>query len=537
MRVTSIDFGRPSHAARPDEELVLAPALELMDGASHVHYFRYPSGLMVLQAIWLKGLDRIGWLPPGGLVAYADDPLPFHVAARHLSALMGTLTVLLAFLLARKLAGDAAGLLAAAALAVMPAHQLHSHFATLESPGAFFMMLSAYLAMKIRDESEDGPWLFASAFAAGIATAIKYPFGAALLVPFGLAITRRNGVRRSLAMVIVAGLGFLLAAPTFVFDLGDALGGIRTEADSQGRVQRTTGVMGAARQHLEWIWYGVGPITVAWAALGLGAAALRRRRSLWLLLPFLALFLLHVGTGKLVGRYLVPMAPLIAVFAGCAAPLLRWRRLLVIGVAVTLVVPGIWQSSHMLQVMGAADTRGELVEAFDDGRLPRDLPILVPLYPFQSFPPAWNAGYFEFLLSADNAGILCACGSEKELAHELFGNDDQEPARPKCYQFQRPSWKLLRDRFEGQEVLMIFPSGFAPRYHRWHSQRLREELEREEPGQWHFETLLVIDPNDGGSFPSLEIYDELDYWFVPFKETDRTSRPGPRYEICRVRIP
>ena len=74
---------------------------------------------------------------------------------RRLSAVFGAATVLVTFLLARRLYGPVAGLLAAALLAAAPLAIQHSHFYVVDTFLAFFMVATLYYCVRI---VQDGEW-------------------------------------------------------------------------------------------------------------------------------------------------------------------------------------------------------------------------------------------------------------------------------------------------------------------------------------------------------------------------------------------
>ncbi len=131
-------------------------------------------------------------------------------AARMLVALLGAATIVIVYLLGRRLAGAAAGLLAAAGVAVYPSF-IHSNGALLSEPPAIFTLPAAVLAfLWARERRSPWAWLAPGALF-GLTALIRPEY---LLVGFAFAIValvgiaRERGWRPGLAatVLLVAGL-------------------------------------------------------------------------------------------------------------------------------------------------------------------------------------------------------------------------------------------------------------------------------------------------------------------------------------------
>jgi Dolichyl-phosphate-mannose-protein mannosyltransferase len=130
-------------------------------------------------------------------------------AARMLLALLGAATIVIAYLLGRRLAGPAAGLLAAAGVAVYPSF-IHSNGALLSEPPAIFTISAAVLAfLWARERPAPWGWLLPGILF-GLTALIRPEY---LLVGLAFAIAALIGVARergwqpgaAAAAVLVAG--------------------------------------------------------------------------------------------------------------------------------------------------------------------------------------------------------------------------------------------------------------------------------------------------------------------------------------------
>jgi 4-amino-4-deoxy-L-arabinose transferase-like glycosyltransferase len=129
-------------------------------------------------------------------------------AARMLLALLGAATIVIAYLLGRRLAGTGAGLLAAAGVAVYPSF-IHSTGALLSEPPAIFTLPAAVLAFLWAREQR-GPWVWLlPGFLFGLTALIRPEY---LLVGIVFAIAALVGVGRARGWRPGAGAAALLAA-------------------------------------------------------------------------------------------------------------------------------------------------------------------------------------------------------------------------------------------------------------------------------------------------------------------------------------
>lgn len=178
------------------------------------HFFAYGSfPLYVLAAVahglaWLTHLTGGRFLPPDG--GAWDDFNHFTLVGRALSALFDAGTVLVAGLLARRLAGRWAALLAAAFVATIPFEVQVAHFYAVDTVMLFFVMLTLLGCVLLvqgagaptqREElAAAGQWwawrlgvLIGLAYALAIATKVSaLPLAAPILVALALCWWRRG---------------------------------------------------------------------------------------------------------------------------------------------------------------------------------------------------------------------------------------------------------------------------------------------------------------------------------------------------------
>jgi YYY domain-containing protein len=236
-----------------------------IDSPLNPHFFAYGSFPIYLLALVAHGLAMLtaathGAFHPsdGGLF---DDYNHFTLVGRALSALFDTGSVVVGGLIARKLGGRWAGLLAAAMIAVIPLNVQVSHFYAVDTPTLFFILLTmlacvtiAQYATRTGAERPNGraasrqAWMTwgLGAFvgvAFGLAMATKIS-AAPLLAPILLTavlVWRRKGLEY--ALIMIAGVGFaaiiafVITSPYALIDYKDFL------AQNQEQTQLSQGLL------------------------------------------------------------------------------------------------------------------------------------------------------------------------------------------------------------------------------------------------------------------------------------------------------
>lgn len=229
LRFWALDTGLPHPLTRPDEEVVIEMTARVARGEALAWGIYPPSYIHFMWAWTAAGValaQAVGAVPPG---AYGDivrdHPEHALLVARALSAIAGTLVVLLLMVLARRELGTTAALVAGVLLATSFLHARDSHAVkpdTLLSLGvvlALWTMLPLARAASVKRALLPG-------LIVGLATAIKYP-GVLLAVPLYVAAVlgsrgepwwRRVVAIPAMAGGAVAALVFLAASPALLTD-------------------------------------------------------------------------------------------------------------------------------------------------------------------------------------------------------------------------------------------------------------------------------------------------------------------------------
>jgi YYY domain-containing protein len=324
VRLTNLAWDQ-THFFHPDERAVASAILRLSFRPLQLNpqFFAYGSLPIYLAKItssvaatvdqWAAGYDGV------------------ILNGRRMSAVIGTLTVLVLIGVGRRLYGDAVGLLAGFLLAACALHIQNSRFLTVDVSLTFFVLLALAQFMRV---SIDGRWrdFVLAGIAVGCAVATKFS-AMPLLLPFGIAALHRAMVERRI--LPVAGrtmVGFLAAAAAFAVAQPYAWLDFKAffhDVHEQSQMVRNAGLMPYTVQYMGTpkYWYevtqmlwGMGPalgVTVVWATITrFGVAWRTRRAEEWILLSWVVPFFLISGWFEVkFPRYLLPIYPVVILWA------------------------------------------------------------------------------------------------------------------------------------------------------------------------------------------------------------------------------
>ncbi len=334
VRVWGIWFGLPHTQARPDELVVAGIAVHFFSGDLNPGFFDYPTlfmyGLGGLYLLYFIGGALTGRFASVSafLLAWQQDWSPFFLIARGVSAVCGTLTVVIVYRLTTRLFGATCGLVAALFLALSLLHARDSHFGVTDV--AVTMLICAAMLALVEAHLERRPQRFLLAgLLAGLAASTKYN-AALMIVPMAIsqalemadaARERRPmlGDRRAWLFLAPFAAAFLLGTPYAVLDPAVFIEGLR-RVGSHLQDGHGVDVGQGWRYHIAVsLRYGLG-----WPVLVLGLAgsvlvALRSPRTALLLCSFPLAYYAAAGQGRTVFvRYVIPMLPFLCMTAAVA---------------------------------------------------------------------------------------------------------------------------------------------------------------------------------------------------------------------------
>lgn len=339
LRLQGVSFGLP-YFEQPDEWNTVDWAIEMVQTADYKpRMFTYPPAYTYLQA-GMVALHYLRGASAGLYETVADiQTALYYPWGRSLTALLGTGSIFITYLLGRRIYGREVGLLAAAALAFFPPHMRDSHYATTDIPLTFFSVL-ALLSATLLLYRKAGLWgrlgqVLLTGALIGLAAATKYTV-ATLLLPLVVAAAyaafddlaslparawRLLGLLGAGALGV--GLGFTLGNPYWLALLPQMLtdvGMILINYKVSEPQYQWEFFWGIARQDADWL-------TIC-GGIGIAIAALRHRRGDLLLLSFFLPYLVQIANVPIVFfRNAQPIVPLLFIFAGLTiVSALDWLR-------------------------------------------------------------------------------------------------------------------------------------------------------------------------------------------------------------------
>ncbi len=343
---------------------------------------------------------------------YRREPGPLHFLTRAVSLACGVGLVALAGAIGKRLAGHAAGLLAALGVAISPLACAASRYALTDAPHALAAAGSVLLALAYLDSGARAACL-ASGALAGAAFSTKYLGALALLAPIAASLLRRpRSVREVGVPVALAGLGFLaggfLSAPSLFLHPRPYLDWLGRHAESTG--WEWLGFEGEPRG---WIYHAArtipwalgSPLLVGAAAIGLAWGWRNERRRTLVLLAFAIPYYGLVGANRILyARYLLPLVPALCALAGAGLaralpsvlPARLLPRLALAACAAIAFLTAFLGEADRVRALRLPDTR-RLAMEWMEANLPAGtrvltaVPVYVPggeLLPDFAYPPA-----------------------------------------------------------------------------------------------------------------------------------------------------
>jgi hypothetical protein len=513
LRLWGINFGLPA-LYRPDEDVTVGRAMGVIHGVLNPHFADWPHLYFYLAAAWLAPLRLIG---------VVSDPASGYLGVRTLDAVLGGLTVLLVFEFGRRAYGWLAGFFGAAALSVAFLHVRDSHFGTLDIPLSLACTAGMYVAYRTLRSAGLRPLLI-NGVVLGIAASLKYN-GAIVFAAMAAAQTlraRAESIRwlrlvTRLALMAVVGVIVLgLTSPFLVLDPAMTQHGIGYIFSHLGKA--TAPAIGWV-QLSRALWYGIDPVLVLLAAVGVGYAARRRQPADWIILTFLLVYILVIGAGGSVFfRYADPIIPPLLLLGGRAVAALveltnrgRVRRL-ALGVAIVLsmVAPLVHDVRYDLLIQ-QTDTR---TLAFDwlSQHVPRGSRAAVPYMA----GPAHDQAMID-------SGEHSHGATDPYVASFL---DSQLETQYTIRELTRQDLQLTSlDSFRKEGIVYIVVGYETPGA----GCRADSPLER---------TLRVQGPPVASFAPTTgcpdSIFDPIDTYYVPLAGYSGWVRPGPYMRIYRL---
>ena len=360
------DQRHPLATYHPDERINLSAAqnVDLAHLNFDTRFYNYGAFYFYLVSLSHTVGHAYGWIPKAP--PPSDIPLleamrqaqpelaGLFLAGRIVTALMGTATILVLYLLGKRLFNRETGLLAALLYAVAPLAALHSHYLSVDVPVTLFVTLALWQSSRILDvgekmkqgnsvSAEPNLWreVLLCGIWVGLSAATKYSAVLVVIAPAVAILLRKMKIGKQapdshtsilsvvqglLTLAGVALLVFLVACPGIwlnwhAFWEGEYPGsGVRYELFEHSRSGH--GLL-FVNTGLGWIYhltvtapYSLGLPLLLLSLCGAGLALFRRTSGDWILLSFVALTFFLTGFSAVrFARYLIPLFPALCLLA------------------------------------------------------------------------------------------------------------------------------------------------------------------------------------------------------------------------------
>ncbi|MEI6147547.1 MAG: glycosyltransferase family 39 protein [bacterium] len=553
LRVWGVGFGAPylsNFYIRPDESLIIQPAIELLEQHGNPGYFEYPALMSTLCALVFNLFHAAqSLLLPGSRTLaehFAGNVTTYVILARLVSAVAGTLVVFSTWATARLLAGPGAALAAAALLAACPLAVRQSHFATTDTLMALLCLATLHRLIVFVQGRESkacgGGHLLAAATLFGLAVSAKY-YAIVLLPVLLLTIGLERGVRlglrmrRGLLVAVVSGAVFLAANVYLLFNLQTVIAwfGVLFHA-----LYRSDHIPGASA------WSPLGTLTnllTPWrhgpggfAGLGLAIAGVfivlrteARRTESALIVVACALLAAPLLPARVVPyRYLAPLLPLVAVLAGVGLARLgvipKGRRWIAarMAVGVALVIPGLLTSARCNQLLARMDTRS-LCGQWIRQHVPAETPVVFLGGP--ETEPQVNETYMSILRRVDFVNRLYGPKAGSVISKFYRLQLRNQPRTPEtgyeCFRNPEPAEVTART------ICLVIPSYPLPSAH-CAPGKAAAFLKGTPILQAEFTSL-----NAPAQTPVYEL-EPWDAFFLPYRPLFLVHRPGPHLAVWLI---
>lgn len=328
FRLTNIGFGLPG-MYDPDEPIFMIVALKMLSqGTLNPGWFGHPGSTTITliaaidAAVAYAGIVMGDYANPVAFAkaAYADPAMLF-LPARLAMALFGMLCVALTYLVGRRLHGRAAGLMAAALLALNGLHISWSQVIRTDIMASAFMLASLLFALRVAEQGRARDYGWAGIFA-GFAIATKWPAATIVVAIIGAYAWRRT--RGEFRLLVFAGAatlgGVFIASPYIFLDWPTVIANATGEMKPGHLTQSGRGLFGNLGFYTKQaLWSSMGWVGLAAVAIGLVVSVRQNRLALYTSIPAAAAFLLLISSQNMVWtRWVLPALPFLCVAAGAA---------------------------------------------------------------------------------------------------------------------------------------------------------------------------------------------------------------------------
>ena len=502
-----------------DERAFILHPLGFWSGDLNPHFFNYPtlhfylaSALYYLHYLFSDAESLVSFVA----YRYFVDGGDLIEIVRGLNSVLSALTGIVCALIGRRLYGAWAGWAAGGLFCLLPLSVRFAHLAIVDVPLALWSLCALYCAVRLIDEGRVRDALCGGLFA-GLALATKYPGGLAF-VPVALACGWRFGLMRwpLYGGGLVMGGVFVLCSPYVLLDWSSAWTSIAAMGSEHMVGDGHGGRDIALWHHLRYnLRYGVGLLGLLALAAGLLVQGRSHRRAEWLVVSALVSWLLLLGVSSSVFmRYALPLGGLVVLVWLRALSMVGgpvWVRWVLVFV---LAVEPLYGTYRTRALLAGEDTRVLARQWIEENAPPGT--YLIHLNNGPGRLKATHPGgiyirqnyYLQYYTAFDLIDSYTHLAKQKELPSLYVSLNPRAGVDVAAAQFEgAPSHGLLVDY----------------RHPLTQADASSESEKLLELGQWAVE----FDPGMAGA----EVYDVVDWYFLPIGSFGGLERTGPHIRI------
>lgn len=332
LRGMGVPYGYPI-PTHPDEPRLVDAALRMVvTGDLNPHFFNYPSLNIYLQA----GLYRISMVVSEwfGITLIEQNVIWFYIIGRSFHVVMSGATLVVTYLLGKRLFSPLVGLLAAVFLASSFLHVSNSFLITVDTAVALWASLSILMAVRVFEGKAGLSTYLLGGLFVGLAVSSKYT---AVLTALPLCVAHVVTCRDWRKLVdlplisfgICVLLGFFLTTPYSLLDFETFFAAIVEEGKHYRSGHHGAESTLSTSYHLylrNLLVTGYGILPSLAAAGGVWLLFKTEKTKAWFLLSFPLMMFLFMGSYKVFfPRNLVAILPCIAILSGVfTEKLYRW---------------------------------------------------------------------------------------------------------------------------------------------------------------------------------------------------------------------
>lgn len=430
FRLAGLRWGLP-YPYGHDGFFIISHAVEFFNGDFNPHWFIYPSFHMYFLFFIYWGIYGIGHLTGhfGAVHQFSallnTDPSVFIITGRVVAAVFGSASVILCYLLAKKLFGRGVAFLTLM-LVILPMEVLNSHYTTSDIPMTFWFLLTFIFCAGIMEKPDLKYYILAGLFT-GIAGGTKYP-GLGGVLPIITAHLMRLFAQekkkkwRSLLFseehyklitaLGITGLAFFISTPYVFLDYKHSIPNIVGELNI--RYTNTFDIYQRQNGNEMLIYIKEGFLNFGYLFVGLGLLGLVLRikkfakKEELLLLSWIIPFtiIIHMSALK-PPRYFLTLSPFLLIFVANAITKLKerfeekfsWGRYASIFIALLIPIQPLYHSIKNDIILIRPDTREEahdwIIKNIPEGSLLAKELLWTPFLPkgrYEIVYDGWSLG-------------------------------------------------------------------------------------------------------------------------------------------------